>query len=297
MLFPVINRFTITKRQIPYLLHELKKQNTCAILDFTNENKNQHVKNYLEIMDLISRYPKQHVAIKLSSLNIQNNFHVETYLQNIIENAIKKESKILIDAEQFAIQDKINTLSNQLMKEYNKNSVIVYKTYQMYRKDSASILENDLIQERDYLLGIKLVRGAYYNEDFYQNDILSNREVPFNENHLNNRQVLFKHIQETHDNYNNGLKLFQEKCKKNDVLMCATHNDTSIEIAKKIHQKKSCNIEFAHLMGMSDKTTKKLAQENYKVFKYIPYGNLIDTIPYLIRRLHENLPMISNILK
>jgi len=49
-------------------------------------------------------------------------------------------------------------------------------------------------------------------------------------------------------------------------------------------------------MGMSDKLSEKLSKK-HTVYKYIPYGNFYDTLPYLIRRLYENYPMIMNIFK
>ena len=38
---------------------------------------------------------------------------------------------------------------------------------------------------------------------------------------------------------------------------------------------------------MSDGISEELSK-NYRVFKYLPYGNFNDTLPYLIRRLDEN---------
>lgn len=73
--------------------------------------------------------------------------------------------------------------------------------------------------------------------------------------------------------------------------MCATHNEKSVSIAKSINR----NIEFSQLMGMSDFLSESLVKENYKVFKYVPYGNFRDTYPYLLRRLYENYPMIMNL--
>ena len=75
--------------------------------------------------------------------------------------------------------------------------------------------------------------------------------------------------------------------------MCATHNEKSISIAKKFVP--SHQVEFAHLLRMSDKMS--LDRENYKMFKYVPYGNFQDTIPYLIRRLYENYPMLPRLWK
>ncbi|MDQ3219764.1 MAG: proline dehydrogenase family protein, partial [Acidobacteriota bacterium] len=44
----------------------------------------------------------------------------------------------------------------------------------------------------------------------------------------------------------------------------------------------------SQLYGMSDNLTYVLAKHGYNVSKYVPYGPVKDTIPYLIRRAHEN---------
>lgn len=274
MLFPILNRFTIQKRQIPFLLKKLEKENIKPILDYTNENHKNHKKNYKEILNLIETYPKQHIAVKLSSLNIIQPIITERYLKKITENSIKQNSKILIDAEQYFIQCNIKYLTNEFIKEYNKDKVNIYKTYQMYRKDSLKELEKDLSESRDYSIGVKLVRGAYYNED-------------------NSTGMLYSKKEETDNNYNRGIYLFNELSKEKDTLMCATHNEKSISIAKSLNR----NIEFSQLMGMSDTLSKNLVKEKYNVFKYVPYGNFRDTYPYLIRRLYENYPMIMNLWK
>ena len=67
-----------------------------------------------------------------------------------------------------------------------------------------------------------------------------------------------------------------------------------LKYATQQHQLK--NIEFAQLMGMSDILSGKVSKK-HSVYKYIPYGNFNDTLPYLIRRLYENYPIIMNIIK
>lgn len=278
MIIPFLNRFTCSRRQLPFMIHNLKKKNWNVILDYTNENKKNHKNNFKELTNLIKNYPKQNFAIKLSSLNIDNRILMEKYITELVENAIKNKSKIYIDAEHCEIQDKINQVSNELMKEYNKNEVNVYKTYQMYRKDSFCNLQKDLLMERNYCLGVKLVRGAYYNEDAKYN-------------------LLHELIGDTHMYYDEAIKFFVENYKKNDKLLCATHNESSIVLAKYlIDQNKLKNIEFSQLLGMSDDISIKLAK-NYKVYKYLPYGKFKDTIPYLTRRLYENYPMIMYLLR
>ena len=248
------------------------------ILDYSNENKSQHQKNFHEIMDLIQAYPNRHIAIKLSALNVQNRNDVETYLEDITKRSIQNQCKLLIDAENYEIQEDIYSISDQFIKQFNKNQVNIYKTYQMYRNDSMNVLKYDMFCERDHFLRLKLVRGAYYNEDKKHN-------------------ILFDSIDETHDNYNNGIDLFFNQSNPQDKLLCATHNEDSVLHAiELLKTHKTKQVHFAQLMGMSDQLSKQISKE-HNVFKYVPYGDFQDTLPYLIRRLYENYPMLLNIFK
>ena len=273
MMIPVINRFTCHENQLRFMIKNILSKKMLPILDYANENPKDHKNNFEKIKKLISNYPNNSISVKLSSLNFDKN-----YLENLTKLALENNSRILIDAENFIVQDKINMITNNLMKDFNKNNVVVFKTYQMYRKDSMELLKNDFSQSRDYYIGCKLVRGAYFNED-------------------KKHGILFDKIDDTHNNYNKSISFLSNIMKRNDILMCATHNEESINKAKEIIKRKSFqNIEFAQLLGMSDKLSENLAKD-YRVYKYLPYGNFQDTIPYLIRRLYENYPMILNLFK
>lgn len=278
MWIPIVNRFTCTRKQLPNIMRKIQNNNMKPILDYANENNNQHIENYKEIMDLINKYPTQTIAIKLSSLNIQNRDCVEGYLEDITKKAIQNKCKLLIDAENYEIQEDIYDISDKFIKHYNKNQVHLYKTYQLYRNDSMNILKYDIFCERDYFIGFKLVRGAYYNQDKKYN-------------------ILFDTIEETHDNYNHGIDLYFQHSKIQDKLLCATHNEESINRAIKwSNEKYTKNIQFAQLLGMSDNKSKELSKQ-YQVYKYLPYGDFNDTLPYLIRRLYENYPMFLKIFQ
>jgi proline dehydrogenase len=251
-----------------------------AIMDYTNENHKDHKSNFNEISTLTHTFKNETIAVKLSSLNVDNQSDVENYLDQIMNISVKNNNTVLIDAEDYKIQDKINAITDNFMEQYNRDKLRIYKTYQLYRNDYLDIMKQDILKPRDYKIGFKIVRGAYYNQDKKYN-------------------ILFDRIDQTHDNYNAGISLFSSHFKDGDKLLCATHNTDSIDLAVQyIKDKKLDNvIEFAQLMGMSDKQSHRLAEEKYKVYKYIPYGDFKDTLPYLIRRLYENYPMVMNIFK
>ena len=48
------------------------------------------------------------------------------------------------------------------------------------------------------------------------------------------------------------------------------------------------NTMCSQLFGMSDHLTFNLAAAGFRVSKYVPYGQVREVIPYLIRRAQEN---------
>ena len=273
---PIINRFTCSKKQLPSFINDLKSKNFIPIIDHANENKMEWEKNYYNIIDNFQKFKNSYFAVKLSSLNIENDYEKALQLSyDICKNAKLSNCKVLIDAENYRIQDSINNISNILCKKFNNDCVNVYKTYQMYRKDSFDLLKNDILKDRNYYLGIKLVRGAYYNQD-----------KKFN--------ILFNNINDTHKEYNKAILFLFNNMKENDLLMLATHNEFSINLSKELF--KNEKIQYAQLLGMHDNLSKELSKE-YNVFKYLPYGDFKETIPYLVRRLYENYSIIRHLLK
>ena len=274
MRIPLLNRFSCLPNQLNYFIKNLNKQSMYPILDYINENPKDHENNFNTIKNLLIEYPNNFIAVKMSSLGINQEYSLaEDYCDELIRIAKKNNTKILIDAEYNSIQYFINNYSTQAMKNHNKDQVWVYKTYQMYRKDSFETLMNDFLRrntKNDYYLGIKLVRGAYLNQDRKHN-IIYNTKI------------------ETDYNYNQGVEYFSINSLEKDQLILATHNRYSIEKSLDLKEKnKINNISYSQLLGMSDNLSRSLVKEDQKVFKYLPFGNLRDSIPYLTRRLYEN---------
>ena len=282
MINKFINRYTCSPSQLRSIIFRLKQNNMYPIIDYINESESDNYCNYKKILDNINKYPNNLFSIKLSSLNIKNDYKLsEKYAQDICLTALENNCCILIDAEDYNIQDQINTITNNLMYKYNIDKPNIYKTYQCYRKDSFETIKNDLILKdiHNYNLGIKLVRGAYYKSDKKYN-------------------ILYDNIEETHDNYNKIIKYLFQHCNEKDKIMIASHNSESCNLAidNKHLLKNEEMLCFAQLLGMGDELSNELSKTN-TVYKYVPFGNLYESIPYLLRRLYENKDSIKYLSK
>jgi len=196
--------------------------------------------------------------------------------------AHKKGVKILVDAEESWIQDSIDEIVLKMMIKYNKQKTIVFNTSQMYRHDRLEYLERlkNIAEKENFLIGIKLVRGAYIEKE--------NKRALKN----NYRSPICDSKELTDLNFNKGasyillnLNIFS--------LFSGTHNEESIY--KIIDLMKSYKIDngnqkiwFGQLYGMSDNISFNLANEGFNAIKYLPFGPIKEVIPYLIRRADEN---------
>ncbi len=189
---------------------------------------------------------------------------------------------ILIDAEETWIQDPIDRLAIELMGVYNKEKVVVYNTYQLYRSDRLRFLQlsHKIAAEGKFILGAKLVRGAYMEKERaraekmgYPSPIQADKsatDADFD------AAVLYclDHLDQI-------------------AFILASHNEASnLKCAQMMQNKGLPNnhnhIHFSQLYGMSDHISFNMASEGFKVSKYLPFGPLQDVIPYLMRRAQEN---------
>ena len=105
-------------------------------------------------------------------------------------------------------------------------------------------LEVATAKQYGYNLGIKLIRGAYMNEE---------RELAQKGNY---ESPVWDTIEETHRCYNQNMELMIRNMTKQDMIFVASHNVDTVELAKKLVVERGLKshdrVRFGQLRGFSD---------------------------------------------
>ena len=189
---------------------------------------------------------------------------------------------VFIDAEETWVQDAIDRLATEMMERFNRETVIVYNTIQLYRKDRLQFLKESrrLASEGKYFLGLKLVRGAYMEKE---------RDKAADEGY---ESPIHDTKRDTDDAFNAAVDYCLKHVDRVSMVV-GTHNEKSTQmLVGKMFEKRIVpnhhHIYFSQLYGMSDNLSYVLAKNGYNVSKYVPYGPVEDAVPYLVRRAQEN---------
>lgn len=203
-------------------------------------------------------------------------------LDAICNMACKQGVAVFFDAEESWIQDSIDHLVTVMMRRYNRKKIVVYNTFQLYRHDRLQFLFDSyqLARQGGYMLGAKLVRGAYMEkeraraeEEGYPSPIQVNKDA-------------------TDDAFDTAIRFCVDHYE--EIASCnASHNANSVRLQAELIvargiPRRHPHLNFCQLYGMSDNLTFNLAEAGFNVAKYVPYGQVQEVIPYLIRRAQEN---------
>ena len=270
----VIN-FAATQPNIPFMSVKV-----TGIARFGLLEKLDTLMHASDANNLISRY---NVALmQLSAEEVNEWQRVHDRIHKICEAATEANVGFLVDAEETWIQDPIDALAMLMMDKFNKSKLVIYNTIQLYRHDRLKFLNQsyEAAKECNFLLGAKLVRGAYMEkerrraeEKKYQSPIQPTKEA-------------------TDEDYNEAVKFCIEHL--NQIrLIIASHNEYSNLLGVELLEQKGLphnhpHVHFSQLYGMSDNITFNLAKAGCSVSKYLPFGPIKDVVPYLMRRAEEN---------
>ncbi len=225
---------------------------------------------------------KMHAKIELSETEKAEWQRIYNRIDQVCKAASDNNIMVLVDAEESWIQQPVDDLTDAMMEKYNTSKVIVFNTFQLYRHDRYEFLKvsSDRAKSKGYLLGAKLVRGAYMEKERTRAAELGYRDP-------------IQPTKEATDKDYDAAALYCLQNLDHLTVFIGTHNENSCLKAAKYMidnniDAKTDKVYFSQLFGMSDNISFNLAHEGYHVAKYLPYGPVYDVIPYLMRRAQEN---------
>jgi RHH-type transcriptional regulator, proline utilization regulon repressor / proline dehydrogenase / delta 1-pyrroline-5-carboxylate dehydrogenase len=238
---------------------------------------------------------RAHVSIKVSALcsDFRPQAFEATYrlvsprLKKILLAAKEKEVFINIDAEHFDYRDIVFQVYQRVLLEtpelsdYQQTGIVL----QAYLRDAGRHLDDIicLAKKRKLAMPLRLVKGAYWDAETVEADAHSfdapeylNKE----ETDLNFRQM--------------AIKIFQNW--PNVQLCLASHNFSDhcfVETLRSERFDHTPLIEHQCLHMTYESLSVGMAQMGWNVRNYVPVGNLLVGMAYLVRRIMENSSQVG----
>lgn len=203
-------------------------------------------------------------------------------MEKICAGAAAANVRVLVDAEESWMQPAIDDITDRMMAQHNRVRAIVYNTVQLYRHDRLSFLKasHQKATAGSYILGVKLVRGAYMEKERARAAQLGYKDPIQPDKAASDRD------------YDAALHYSAENLDRIHVVV-GTHNEESTLLMGRLMDERGIahndeRVYFAQLLGMSDNLSFNMAAAGFNVAKYVPYGPVREVMPYLLRRAAEN---------
>ncbi len=219
---------------------------------------------------------------KLSIAERRELLRVKKRLEKLCHVAEQNKVALYVDAEESWIQTPLDELVEQMMEKHNREQCIVFNTFQLYRWDRLDYLKQQIekAREKGYLLGAKLVRGAYMEKERERAGAMGYKS-PIH----NNKKAV------DHD-FDEAVSICLNNLDTVYVCVASQSEESNLKAIQLIDKMKidrnTERVIFSQLYGMGENITFNLAKLGLHATKYLPYGPVKDVIPYLIRRAQEN---------
>jgi hypothetical protein len=225
----------------------------------------------------------------------------------VCDAAAEKGVSLLPAAELDCTNAAFHAWNIELQKKYNKERPVIYSTYQCYLRSAAQTLSEhlEIARKAGFVLGVKLVRGAYLVSEKPGKTCSSKQETDDAYDAMT-EATLRQH-------YNSVLTSFS---KDKDVkfpkaaLVIASHNAVSIQKAQAIRSEQAkagqprIECTYAQLQGMADDISCELIMKAKeaeteevadvpRAMKYTTWGTVSQCLHYLYRRAAENQDAIT----
>lgn len=299
--------------QVLKTIERLRKNGMAVTMDIlgeaviTEQEAQRYRDRYLEFMEQLStaaqdwrtlegidrigddELPKAQVSVKLTAFYSQFDplddqgarQRVGEEIRILLRRAGELGVAVHFDMEQYAYKDlTLAILKDLLFEPEFRDRTDIGMTLQAYLRDSYQDAQSLVhwAQERGYPVTIRLVKGAYWDQETIQS---VQKDWP---------QPVYTHKVDTDVNYERITELLLTN---HQALYTAIGSHNVRSQAKAIALAQGLNVppramECQVLYGMADKLAKALVEMGQRVRVYCPYGELIPGMAYLIRRLLEN---------
>ncbi|QMS88526.1 L-glutamate gamma-semialdehyde dehydrogenase [Nostoc edaphicum CCNP1411] len=300
-------------KQVIKTVERLRKEKMAFTIDLLGEaviteaEAQSYLERYLELMQQLveasknwsaipaideadgEAIPKVQVSVKLTAFYSQfdpldakgSEERVSDRIRILLRRAKELGAAVHFDMEQYAYKDiTLSILKKLLLEEEFRQRTDIGITIQAYLRDSEQDTK-DLIswlKERGYPLTIRLVKGAYWDQETIKAAQKHWPQPVYNDKAATdaNFEIITQLLLENHQYVYSAI---------------GSHNVRShsraIAIAESLNVPRR-RFELQVLYGMGDKVAKALVDKGYRVRVYCPYGELLPGMAYLIRRLLEN---------
>ncbi|MEH2346444.1 MAG: L-glutamate gamma-semialdehyde dehydrogenase [Nostoc sp.] len=300
-------------KQVIKTVERLRKEKMAFTIDLLGEaviteaEAQSYLERYLELMQQLveasknwaaipaideadgETIPKVQVSVKLTAFYSQfdpldakgSEERVSDRIRTLLRRAKELGAAVHFDMEQYAYKDiTLSILKKLLLEEEFRQRTDIGMTIQAYLRDSEQDTKDVIswLKERGYPLTIRLVKGAYWDQE----------TIKAAQKHW--QQPVYNDKAATDANFETITQLLLEN-HQYVYSAIGSHNVRShsraIAIAESLNVPRR-RFELQVLYGMGDKVAKALVDKGYRVRVYCPYGELLPGMAYLIRRLLEN---------
>ena len=284
-------------RTIVKTLQQLRRDGTRFTVDLLGEvvvsdrEALRYAGRYLELLELLdARFPREaDVSVKISSFDPQLDpvdregsiTRTTEGLRPMLRKAKETGISLTFDMEHHYHKELVIAIFKRLIEDREfREAPVMSIVLQAYLKDTEQDLRELLAwaRERKRRIGIRLVKGAYWDYEYVAN---TQKGWPI---------PVFLNKAETDSSFERctGL-LFQNS--ESVYPEIASHNLRSIAHAMALAEAFGIgkeDFEFQMLYGMAEPLRKAVRAEGFNVRVYTPTGELVPGMAYLVRRLLEN---------
>ncbi|KAL4896124.1 FAD-linked oxidoreductase-like protein [Aspergillus ambiguus] len=258
------------------------------------------------------------VALKFTGMGTQALQHLQQQaapsafmdqaIQQVCDLAVSRNVRLLVDAEEQAVQPGIEEWAMKYQKYCNSQTpgrAIFFNTYQAYLCGTPATLAQHLDRSRreGYTLGVKLVRGAYLKTE--PRHLIWPTKEDTDKCYDGVVEALLTR------RYNAMLQSATESELPPVNVIIATHNRDSVRKAHAIRMEQAVRAEdrgvdlsYAQLQGMADEVSCELLEgfqdhgatsstESPNVYKLLTWGTVQECMGFLLRRAVENTEAVG----